>query len=133
MRRLSPALLCFFGVCASAAVHADADAQEARFRGCESAGWCRFVIGDVAASTVLRVRPEGVAHAPHDDSTGPAVRNRLNELLSSMIHQNKHIVLKDLRELDDGTYAAVVTVNGIDLAADARLVELLARPVDAAR
>jgi len=27
-----------------------------------------------------------------------------------MIHQNKHIVLDDLRELDDGTFAA--RVNG---------------------
>jgi hypothetical protein len=41
-----------------------------------------------------------------------------------MIHQHKQIVLHDLRELDDGTFAATVTVNGVNLASDPILVEL---------
>ena len=53
-----------------------------------------------------------------------AVRDRLNALLASMIHQAKHIVLHDLRELDDGTFAATVTVNGQALVSDPILVEL---------
>ena len=53
-----------------------------------------------------------------------AVRDRLNALLADMIHQAKHIVLHDLRELGDGTFAAIVTVNGANLASDPILVEL---------
>jgi len=52
------------------------------------------------------------------------MRNRLNALLANMIHQDKHIVLRDLRELDDGTFAAAVTVNGVDVASDPILLEL---------
>jgi hypothetical protein len=33
-------------------------------------------------------------------------------------------VLHDLRELDDGTFAATVTVNGEDVASDPILLEL---------
>ncbi len=61
---------------------------------------------------------------PGDEATRIAVRDRLNALLASMIHQSKHIVLHDLRELDDGTFAATVTVNGQALASDPLLVEL---------
>jgi hypothetical protein len=52
------------------------------------------------------------------------VRNRLNALLANMIHQAKHIVLHDLHELDDGTFAAAVLVTGVDIASDPILVEL---------
>jgi len=61
---------------------------------------------------------------PGDDIVSIAVRDRLNALLASMIHQNKRIVLHDLRELDDKTFAATVTVNGADVAADPMLLEL---------
>jgi hypothetical protein len=61
---------------------------------------------------------------PGDEATSVAVRDRLNALLASMIHQSKRIVLDDLRELDDGTFAATVTVNGQALASDPILVEL---------
>ncbi|HEV8647238.1 MAG TPA: hypothetical protein VGR01_16885 [Burkholderiales bacterium] len=99
---------------------------EAQFRGCESAGWCRFWIEplDPLAKSLHRVRPDGVSRMPGDDALSIAVRDRLNALLASMIHQSKRIVLHDLRELDDGTFAATVTVNGANLALDPVLVEL---------
>ena len=61
---------------------------------------------------------------PGDDAISIAVRDRLNTLLASMIHQSKRVVLHDLRELDDGTFAATVTVNGAKLASDPILLEL---------
>jgi len=99
---------------------------EAEFRGCESAGWCRFRIDppDSLTQSLIRVRPEGVPRTSGVDATSIAVRNRLNALLANMIHQAKHIVLHDLHELDDGTFAAVVTVTGVDVAVDPILVEL---------
>lgn len=95
---------------------------EVQFRGCDSAGWCRFWIE--SADLLLRVRPDGVWPTPDDDAIRIAVRNRLNALLANMIHQDKHIVLHDPRELDDGTFAATVTVNGTDVASDPILLEL---------
>jgi hypothetical protein len=108
---------------------------EAHFRGCESAGWCRFWIEslDPLAQWLRRVRPDGVPRTPGDDATSAAVRNRMNALLSDMIHQAKHIVLQDLRGLDDGTFAATVTVNGIDLAQDPFFMELRAKAATTAR
>ena len=99
---------------------------EAQFRGCGSAGWCRFWIEslDPLAQSLHRVRPDGVSRMPGDDAISIAVRDRLNALLASMIHQSKRIVLHDLRELDDGTFAATVTVNGAKLASDPILLEL---------
>ena len=96
------------------------------FRGCESAGWCRFRIDspDSSMETTIRVRPDGVLRTSGEDATSIAVRNRLNALLSNMIHQAKHIVLHDLHELDDGTFAAAVTVTGVNLASDPILGEL---------
>ena len=73
---------------------------------------------------MYRVRPDGVVQVPRDDAVSIAVRDRLNALLANMIHQAKHIVLHDLRALDDGTFAAAVTVNGVDLASDPILLEL---------
>jgi hypothetical protein len=103
-----------------------AAAVEAQFRGCASAGWCRFWIEPLHPSeeSVLRVCPDGVSRTPGDDAISIAVRNRLNALLANMIHQSKRIVLHDLRELDDGTFAATVTVNGANLASDPILLEL---------
>jgi hypothetical protein len=99
---------------------------EAQFRGCESAGWCRFWIElpDPLAESLYRVRPDGVSRMPGGDSISIAVRDRLNTLLASMIHQSKRIVLHDLRALGDGTFAATVTVNEANLASDPILVEL---------
>jgi hypothetical protein len=70
---------------------------------------------------------------PGDDAVSIAVRDRLNALLASMIHQHKHIVLTDLRGLDDGTFAATVTVNGANVALDPILLELQQRRTGAAR
>jgi len=61
---------------------------------------------------------------PGDDAGSIAMRDRLNALLASMIHQHRRIVLHDLRELDDGTFAATVTVNGLNLASDPTLLDL---------
>ncbi|MGQ0580214.1 MAG: hypothetical protein ACT4PQ_15060 [Betaproteobacteria bacterium] len=101
-------------------------AVEAQFRGCESAGWCRFWIEplDPLAESLHRVRPDGVSQLPGDDAICTTVRDRLNALLASMIHQSKRIVLHDLRELEDGTFASIVTVNGENLASDPILLEL---------
>ncbi len=101
-------------------------AVEARFRGCESAGWCRFWIEplDPLAEILHRVRPDGVSRMARKGAISIEVRDRLNALLADMIHQHKQIVLHDLRELDDGTFAATVTVNGLNLASDPILLEL---------
>jgi hypothetical protein len=109
---------------ASYAVHAAP--VEAQFRGCESAGWCRFWIEplDPMAESPHRVRPDGVLRVPGNAAMSIAVRDRLNVLLASMIHQSKRIALYDLRQLDDGTFAAKVTVNGANVAADPILIEL---------
>jgi len=109
--------------------------MEAEFRGCESAGWCRFWIEslDPWAMSLYRVRPDGVSRALGDQAVRIAVRNRLNALLANMIHQSKHILLYDLRKLDDGTFAAAVTVNGADVASDSILVELQKKLGDGAR
>jgi hypothetical protein len=72
------------------------------------------------------VRPDGVVRTHGDDALAIAVRDRLNVLLASMIHQHKRIRLHDMRELDDGTFAAAVTVNGADVASDPTLLELRA-------
>jgi hypothetical protein len=107
---------------------------EAQFRGCESAGWCTFWIepSQPLEESLHRVRPDGVSRMPGDDAVSIAVRDRLNALLASMIHQHKRILLHELRALDDGTFAATVTVNGQDLATDPLLQELqqwVAKPI----
>ena len=68
-----------------------------------------------------------------DDAISIAVRDRLNAMLSSFVHQHKRIVLYDLRELGDGTFAATVTVNESELASDPVLQELLVKRGEAAR
>jgi hypothetical protein len=111
------------------------ESVEAQYRGCESAGWCRFWIRplDPLAQSLHRVRPDGISRMPANDVISVAVRDRLNALLASMIHQHKQIILHDLRELDDGTFAAAVTVNGANLASDPILVELRANITGMAR
>ena len=119
------AALCLLSTPASraeSAANKHAGQVEAEFRGCETAGWCRFWIDSPAS--LIRVRPDGVPQGPETGATSIAVRNRLNALLSNMIHQAKHIVLHDLHELDDGTFAAAVLVTGVDIASDPILVEL---------
>jgi len=115
-------------VCAgpSAQHVARAGPVEAEFRGCGSAGWCRFWIEPQHPSeqSLYRVRPDGVLRMPDDAAISIAVRDRLNALFANMIHQNKRIVLHDLRELNDGTFAATVTVNSEDVASDPILLEL---------
>jgi hypothetical protein len=100
---------------------------EVRFRGCEAAGWCRFVadLDDPGRQSVYLVVPDGVVHPIRDDTLSRVLRDRLNALLSIMIHQHKRIELHGLRLRDDGTYAAKITVNGADVASDPALVELI--------
>jgi len=54
----------------------------------------------------------------------PGLGSGAHALLASMIHQSKRIVLRDLRELEDGTFAAAVTVNGANVASDPILLKL---------
>jgi len=108
--------------------------QDAEFRGCDTAGWCRFWIDSPdPAQSMVRVRPNDVLKMSGDDALSNAVRNRLNALLSDMIHQAKHIDLNDLCKLDDGTFTATVTVTGVPLASDPVLVELRTRAAATAR
>ena len=74
---------------------------EAGFRGCDSAGWCPFM---VEPWSMLRVRPDGVASACAGETASTAIRDRLNALLANMIPSSQAYVLRDLRELDDGTW-----------------------------
>jgi hypothetical protein len=99
---------------------------QARFRGCDSAGWCRFWIEslDPLAKSLYRVYPRGVAQTPFNAQKAVAVRDRLNELLASMVHQHKRIVICDPRELDDGAYSAIITVNEMNVAEDPLLQAL---------
>ncbi len=99
----------------------------AKFRGCETARTCRFWIeSSIPLNESLHVvRPNGVSTGKEGDASALAVRDRLNFLLSDMIHQHKRIELQDLRELDDGAYAATIKVNGMDLSADPILKDLM--------
>jgi hypothetical protein len=98
---------------------------EAEFRGCQAVGWCQFQIDALdPTQSVHRVRPDGVVRTQDSDAIAVAVRNRLNALLAGMIHQHKRILLHDLRALEDGTFAAAVTVNGANVASDPMLLEL---------
>lgn len=103
------------------------DAVPAEFRGCESAQTCRFQIESSIPLTesIYVVLPNGVLAGMDKDARGIAVRNRLNFLLSNMIHQHKRIELEDLRKLENGTYAATVKVNGMDVRADPILKDLV--------
>jgi hypothetical protein len=108
---------------------------EAEFRGCDAAGWCRFRIEPTRASgePLRRVRPDGVPGASGNDALATAIRDRLNALLASMIHQHKRIELRGTRALDDGTLAATVIVNGANVSSDPILRELLEKPAGVPR
>jgi hypothetical protein len=103
-----------------------AEPVRAEFRGCESSGWCRFWIEvlDPFAHSLYRVYPDGIPRSFDDEAVAVAMRDRLNALLASMVHQHKRIVLHDLREVGDGMFAAMVTVNEADLASDRIVLEL---------
>ena len=94
----------------------DAVGMEAQFRGCDAAGWCLFSLE--GSRELYRVRPDGIAQVPRNSARSIAVRDRLNGLLSSMIHQHKRIVLHGLRDAGDGMYTATVIVNEADVAQD---------------
>ena len=104
----------------------EVESVAAHFRGCESAGWCRFWIEsqDPMAQSLHRVYPDGIPRSFDDEDVAIAVRDRLNALLASMVHQHKRIVLHGLRENEDGTLAATVTVNEANVASDPILQEL---------
>jgi hypothetical protein len=115
---------------------------EAEFRGCDAAGYCRFRVEPRSplGESLLRVHPDGISRTPGGISRTPgdygisvALRDRLNALLSNMIHQAKHIVLLNLRRLDDGTFAATVIVNDANLASDPVLLELNEKITNTAR
>ena len=112
-----------------------AEPVTARFGGCESAGWCKFWVEphDALEESVHRVRPGGVPEMRGEDVISIAVRDRLNAMLSSFVHQHKRIVLYNLRELRDGTFSATVTVNESEVASDPVLQELLVKRGEAAR
>ena len=98
---------------------------EAQFRGCQSAGWCRFWIDSLSGTppSSYRVYPDGMTLSS-DEAYSRAVRDRLNALLVNMIHQYKHIELRELRGVDDGFFAAIIIVDGEDVASDPVLLEL---------
>jgi hypothetical protein len=98
----------------------------AQYRGCDSAGWCRFHIEapHPLAGWDVRVHPDGVPLPQAGSPTGIELRDRLNALLASMIHQNKRILLTDLRVLGEGRFAASVVVDGLQLATDPFLMEI---------
>jgi hypothetical protein len=100
----------------------------AQFRGCDAAGWCRFWIEPrtVHDEPVRRVRPLGIPEMQGTDAVSIAVRDRLNALMSSFVHQHKRVVLYGLRDLGDGTWTANITVNESPLEDDPPLQALAA-------
>lgn len=97
---------------------------EAQFRGCDTHA-CRFAVTpeDTAHPQRIDVHPRGVLSAD-TPTRALAIRDRLNALLSNMIHQHKHIELHDVRARDDGSYDATIVVNGTDVASDPLLTQL---------
>lgn len=70
-------------------------AVSAEFRGGESAYSCRFWIASSPSmvESLFVVRPNGLSIETRGEAIAIAVRNRLNSLLSNMIHQHKRIAL----------------------------------------
>lgn len=97
---------------------------EAQFRGCDAHA-CRFAIAfeDAARTQRIDVHPRGV-HSADTPTRALAIRDRLNALLSNMIHQHKRIELHDVHARDDGSFDATVVVNGADVASDPLLTQL---------
>lgn len=112
-----------------------AEPVTAQYRGCESAGWCRFWIEPrkPLEEPLHRVRLEGLERMRGDDAVSIAMRDRLNALFASFVHQHKRIVLYGLHELGDGTFAATATVNEADVRADPVLQDLLGLSAGAIR
>ncbi|MFN0037921.1 MAG: hypothetical protein ACKVP2_00200 [Burkholderiales bacterium] len=110
---------------------AHGDSVEAEFRGCDMAGRCLFSVESslMPGETLLRVHPNGVLQPDDDVLAALALRDRLNALLANMIHQVKRIGLHDLRVQPDGTFAATVTVHGVDIGTDSTLVALRAKKI----
>jgi len=135
-RRLLCAAALLSILCSAATVRADSTAPTlrsgpvaAQFRGCESAGWCRFRIEalDPLAQALHTVYPDGMPDTTGNHELAVAVRNRLNALMSSFVHQHKRIVLYGLRDRGDGTWAANITVNESALSEDPALQALRER------
>jgi hypothetical protein len=105
---------------------AHAQSVEADFRGCDISGMCRFQVAVRLPpdQIELLVRPDGLPQPAGDADMARRLRDRLNALLSNMIHQAKRIELHDLRALDDGTFAARVTVHGVDVALDPIILDM---------
>jgi len=99
---------------------------ETQFRGCDDTRTCRFALDPTApgGGDIQRVIPEGVRWTDVDEATARAVRDRLNALMSSMIHQHKRVELFGLRLREDGAYVARITVNGADVSQDPILAEI---------
>jgi hypothetical protein len=104
----------------------EGEGVEAQFRGCSTTGWCCFYLD--GSEKLRRIRPDGIAYASENSPRSVAVRDRLNALLSSMIHQHKRIVLRDLRDAGDRMYSATVIVNEADVAQDEVLRSLQSKP-----
>ncbi len=106
-------------------------AAQVAFRGCDDTRSCRFALASSSAihGELIRVVPDGVGWRDADDATARAVRDRLNALLSSMIHQHKRVQLHGLRSTQGNGYAARITVNGADVADDSVLIGLTRRVV----
>jgi len=102
----------------------------AQFRGCNSTDGCRFWVEprNALEEPVRRVRPDGIPSPQGRNAVAIAVRDRLNALMSSFVHQHKRIVLYDLRDLGDGTFAATITVNESALTEDPVLDALRENP-----
>ena len=116
---------------ADSARAAHGDSVEAEFHGCDVAGRCLFSIESpsMPGEPLLRVRPNGVLLPDDDVLDALALRDRLNALLANMIHQVKRIGLHDLRVQTDGTFAATVTVHGVDIASDSTIRELRTKKI----
>lgn len=106
-------------------------AAQVAFRGCDDTRSCRFALASSSAihGELIRVVPDGVGWRDADDATARAVRDRLNALLSSMIHQHKRVQLHGLRSTQGNGHAARITVNGADVADDSVLIGLTRRVV----
>lgn len=136
-RHLLPSAALLSSLCIALAAHADSPAPDAtrsvpvtaQFRGCETAGWCRFWVEslDPLAQSLHRVYPQGMPETGGNQELAIAVRDRLNALMSSFVHQHKRIVLYGLRERGDGTWTANITVNESALTEDPELQALRER------
>lgn len=96
----------------------------AQFRGCD-VRVCRFMIAaeDPSRAQRIDVHPRGVVTGD-TPTRALAIRDRLNALLSNMIHQHKRIELFDMNGREDGSFDAMIVVNGENVAHDAILLRM---------